>query len=60
VNLAHRVGAGQRKQVVASLELHLPAAEPLSAVLLLAEAVALHHRAESAVEQQDALVEAVV
>ena len=44
-------------EVVATAE---NGAEALAAVLRLAEAVALHHRAESAVEQQDALVEAVV
>ena len=59
MDLAHRVGARQGQQVVAALELHVPVAEPLAAVVRLVEAVALHHRAETAVEQQDARGEKV-
>ena len=60
VDCAHHVGAGQRKQVVAALEQHRPAGEPLAAVVLLLQSVALHHRAEASVEQQDAALQLVV
>jgi len=60
VNLAHHVRAGQREQVVAALELHRPAGEPPAAVVLLLQSVALHHRAEASVEQQDAALQLVV
>ena len=60
MNLAHHVRAGQREQVVAALELHRPAGEPPAAVVLLLQSVALHHRAEASVEQQDAALQLVV
>ena len=60
VNLEHHVRAGQREQVVAALELHRPAGEPPAAVVLLLQSVALHHRAEASVEQQDAALQLVV
>ena len=60
MNLPDDLGTGQHEQVVASIELPLPVAEALAAVGLLVEAVALHHGAEAAVEQQNAPFEACV
>jgi len=57
VDFAHHVGAGQRQQVVAAAQLPFPVAEPFAAVGRFVQPVALHHRAEAAVEQQDAFVE---
>ena len=60
MNLAHRLGAGQRQQVVAAPELRGPLGEAFAAVVGLGEAVLLDHRPEASVEQQDALGECAV
>ena len=57
VDLADDAGLRQRQQVVAPFELLRVVAEQLAAVVRLGESVALHHRAESAVQQQDAAFE---
>ncbi len=53
----HGFGLREAQQVVAAREPPGPCGEAFAAVLLLAEAVLLDHRAEAAVEQQDALPE---
>ena len=55
VNLGHGIRTGQHEHVVAPLQPHRPVGKTLAAVILLGESVLLHHRAETAVEQHDAL-----
>ena len=60
MDFADDVGACQAEQVVAAPQLSLKVGEAFAAVVLLGESVALDHRAEAAVEQQDALLQCVV
>ena len=60
MDFADDVGPRQVEQVVAAAQLSGQLAEPLAAVVRLGEPVALDHRAEAAVEQQDALLQGVV
>ena len=60
VDFAHYVGARQHEQVVAPFQLHGPVAEAFAAVVLLLQSVALDHRPEAAVEQQNAFFQLFV
>ncbi len=57
VDLADHLGTGQHQQVVVALEVTGPVAEPLAAVVGLAEPVGLDDGAHRAVEHQDALAQ---
>ena len=60
MDFAHYVGARQHEQVVAPFQLHGPVAEAFAAVVLLLQSVALDHRPEAAVEQQNAFFQLFV
>ena len=55
VDTADDVRLGQAQQVVVALEVALPVGEPIAAVVVLAESLALDHRAHRAVHHEDAL-----
>ena len=57
MNVADHAGAGQRQQVVVTLEVVRPVGETLTAVLVLAQAVGLNHGTHSTVEHQDAFLQ---
>ena len=50
----HRFGLCEDQQVVAAAQPHGPLAEPLAAVIFFGETVLLNHRAQPAVQEQDA------
>ena len=60
VDFAHYIGARQHEQVVAPFQQHRPVAEAFAAVILLLQSVALNHRPEASVEQQDAFFQLFV
>ena len=57
VDAADDVGPRQHEQVVVALQVARVGGEPLAAEVGLGEAVALHHRAHRAVEDEDAVAE---
>ena len=57
VNLADHVGPGELQQLVVAFQGFRVVAETLAAIVVLAEPVALDHRAHRAVEDDDALAQ---
>ena len=47
------IGPRQRKRLVAPFERHRPVSEHIASVILLTQAIGLHHRAQTAVQHQD-------